>query len=62
MVLTAMNDPFGRYFLDNGIVLYDVGYDDIGRGYIDGIDNDGDEDVDLDDADCDNADDNDERS
>ena len=42
MVLIAMNDPYGRYFLDNGIVLYDVDYDDIGRGYIDGIDNDGD--------------------
>ena len=42
MVQIALNDPYGRYILDNGIVLYDVGYEDIGRGYIDGIDNDGD--------------------
>ena len=42
MVLQAMNDPYGRYFLDNGIVLYDLDEEDIGRGYIDGIDNDGD--------------------
>ena len=41
MVEEALNDPYGRYFLNNGIVLYDLDYGDIGRGYIDGIDNDG---------------------
>ena len=42
MVTEALNDPYGRYFLENGIVLYGLDYDDVGRGYIDGIDNDGD--------------------
>ena len=42
MVVAAMQDPYGRYFLDNGLVLYGIDYDDVGRGYIDGIDNDGD--------------------
>ena len=42
MVNAAMSDPYGRYYLDNGIVLYDLSYSDVGRGYIDGIDNDGD--------------------
>lgn len=46
MVAEAMNDPYGRYYLENGIVLYDLGYDDVGRGYIDGIDNDGDGNID----------------
>ena len=42
MVAEALDDPYGRYFLENGIILYALGYDDVGRGYIDGIDNDGD--------------------
>mgnify|MGYP000216928848 FL=1 len=42
MVIEALQDPYGRYFLDNGLVLYGIDYEDIGRGYIDGIDNDGD--------------------
>ena len=46
MVQKAMEDPFGRYFLPNGIVLYDLTFEDIGRGYIDGIDNDGNGEID----------------
>ena len=46
MVQVAMNDPYGRFILDNGIVLYDIGYEDVGRGYIDGVDNDGDGSID----------------
>ena len=46
MIEIALNDPYGRYFLDNGMILYDLGYEDIGRGYIDGIDNDGDGQID----------------
>ena len=46
MVLAAMEDPYNRYFLDNGIILYDLDYNDVGRMYIDGIDNDGDGDID----------------
>ena len=42
MVHEALQDPYGRYNLDNGIILYGLTYDDVGRGYIDGIDNDGD--------------------
>ena len=42
----AMGDPYGRYFLANGIILYDLTYDDIGLGYKDGIDNDGDGNID----------------
>ena len=42
MVAEALDDPYGRYFLENGIILYALSYDDVGRGYIDGIDNDGD--------------------
>ena len=41
MVAEAMNDPYGRYFLGNGIVLYDLDYGDVGWGYTDGVDNDG---------------------
>ncbi len=41
MVQQAQNDPYRRYFLGNGIVLYDLDYNDIGRPYTDGIDNDG---------------------
>jgi outer membrane receptor protein involved in Fe transport len=46
MVAIALNDPYGRYFLENGVILYDLDYDDVGRGYIDGIDNDGDGNID----------------
>ena len=46
MVVEAMGDPYGRYFLANGIILYDLTYDDIGLGYKDGIDNDGDGNID----------------
>ena len=42
MILQAQEDPYGRYFLDNGIILYDLDYRDLGKRYIDGIDNDGD--------------------
>lgn len=46
MVIKAQEDPYKRYFLDNGIVLYDLDYADLGKRYIDGIDNDGDGDID----------------
>lgn len=46
MVAIAMNDPYGRYFLDNGIILYDLDYGDVGWAYIDGVDNDGDGEID----------------
>jgi len=46
MVQVALNDPYGRFILDNGVILYDIGYEDIGRGYIDGVDNDGDGSID----------------
>ena len=46
MVQEAMLDEYGRYFLDNGIILYDLTYDDVGWGYTDGIDNDGDGEID----------------
>ena len=46
MVQEAMLDEYGRYFLDNGIILYDLTFEDIGRGYKDGIDNDGDGNID----------------
>ena len=29
MVVAAMQDPYGRYFLDNGLVLYGIDYDDV---------------------------------
>ena len=41
MINTASNDaPYYRYTLDNGIVLYDVKAEDLGKKYADGIDND----------------------
>ena len=46
MVIKAQDDPYNRYFLENGIILYDLDYADIGKRYIDGIDNDGDGDID----------------
>ncbi|MFL2989114.1 MAG: TonB-dependent receptor domain-containing protein [Candidatus Neomarinimicrobiota bacterium] len=46
MILQAQGDPYNRYFLDNGIILYDLDYSDLGKRYIDGIDNDGDGEVD----------------
>jgi len=42
MVEEASNDPFQRYTLDNGMVLWFVTEDKIGSYYADGIDNDGD--------------------
>ena len=40
MVATAASDPFHRYTLENGIVLWGVTEDRIGKKYTDGIDND----------------------
>ena len=40
MVATAASDPFHRYTLENGIVLWGVTDDKIGKKYTDGIDND----------------------
>ena len=42
MVAEAQSDPFNRYFLDNGIILWYVTEDKIGSQYADGIDNNGD--------------------
>ena len=42
MVQEASSDPFNRYTLDNGMVLWYVTADKIGNYYADGIDNDGD--------------------
>ena len=42
MVDEASSDPFNRYTLDNGMVLWFVTEDRIGKIYADGIDNDGD--------------------
>ena len=42
MVDEASLDPFNRYTLDNGMVLWFVTEDRIGKIYADGIDNDGD--------------------
>ena len=42
MVEEASNDPFQRYTLENGMVLWFVTEDKIGSYYADGIDNDGD--------------------
>ena len=39
MVATAASDPFHRYTLENGIVLWGVTEDRIGKKYADGIDN-----------------------
>jgi len=41
MVDEATSDPYNRYYLDNGIVLWGVTEDMIGRAYADGLDNDG---------------------
>jgi len=46
MVNEASNDEFNRYTLDNGIELWFVTEDKIGFPYSDGIDNDGDGDID----------------
>ncbi len=41
MISTAANDaPYFRFTLQNGIVLYDVKAEDLGKKYADGIDND----------------------
>jgi len=40
MVAAAASDPFHRYTLENGIVLWGVIDDKIGDMYTDGIDND----------------------
>ena len=43
MVLAASDDEWFRYRVPNtDIILYDVNYEDIGKPYADGIDNDGD--------------------
>lgn len=43
MVDAAASDPYRRYRVPgSGIVLYDVGPEDIGKAYADGVDNDGD--------------------
>ena len=42
MVNEAASDPFNRYTLDNGVVLWFVTEEKIGHYYADGIDNDGD--------------------
>ncbi|GIS71809.1 MAG: hypothetical protein CM1200mP10_13860 [Candidatus Neomarinimicrobiota bacterium] len=39
MVAAAASDPFHRYTLENGIVLWGVTEDRIGKKYADGIDN-----------------------
>ncbi len=41
MVDEAASDPYNRYYLDNGIILWGVTVDMIGRAYADGLDNDG---------------------
>ena len=41
MVDAAADDPYNRYELDNGIILWGVTEDKIGRYYADGLDNDG---------------------
>jgi len=46
MVDEAANDEFNRYTTENGIVLWFVTSDKIGYTYTDGIDNDGDGDID----------------
>ena len=42
MVDAAADDPYYRYVLDNGIILWGVTEDMIGRAYADGLDNNGD--------------------
>jgi outer membrane receptor protein involved in Fe transport len=42
MVAEAAGDPYNRYYLDNGIILWGVTEDMIGRYYADGMDNNGD--------------------
>lgn len=43
MVLAAQEDEWGRYRVpDSDIILYDVGWEDLGLRYADGVDNDGD--------------------
>ena len=42
MVAEAASDPFKRFTLNNGTVLWFVTEDKIGNYYADGIDNDGD--------------------
>ncbi len=41
MVDAAVNDPYNRYILDNGTILWGVTDDMIGRAYSDGLDNNG---------------------
>ena len=41
MVDEAASDPYNRYYLENGIILWGVTGDMIGRAYADGLDNDG---------------------
>ena len=43
MITAASSDPYGRYRVpDTDIILYQVGPEDLGKAYADGIDNDGD--------------------
>ncbi len=43
IVLSAENDPYKRYAVSGtDIILYDIGWEDLGLRYADGIDNDGD--------------------
>ncbi len=43
MVDAAASDPYRRYLIqDAGILLYDVGPEDLGKAYADGLDNDAD--------------------
>ena len=43
IVDAAQGDPYGRYNVPGtSITLYDVGLEDLGKAYADGVDNDGD--------------------
>ena len=43
IILSAENDPYKRYKVSGtDIILYDIGWEDLGLRYADGIDNDGD--------------------
>ena len=42
MIDQAASDPFRRYRVSPSIILYDVGPEDLGKAYADGIDNDDD--------------------
>lgn len=41
MINAAASDPYGRYLIEEaGILLYDLGPEDLGKAYADGLDND----------------------